>query len=507
MDVAQVTRAGLGPSAHVDTFCRDSLPPPEQWPDLLFRPARAAATRDRLNCAEALLAGPTPTAAVLLWPGGSLDVRASCASGSTRIAHVLVEDLGLVPGNRVLLRGPNSPWLVACWLGRAEGRRRRGGDDARAAPGRAALDRRDHPAGARPVRRPVHRRPRRRRCPDLRTVRLRRRRRRRPGARADRHRDAVPAGRHRGRRRRAARGHLGHHRRAEDDRALPPGRARDRRHVLRARAPADAGRPVRSAARRSRFTYGLGGELVFPLRAGAATPAARAADPGRARRAVAEHGVTVLFTAPTAYRAMLAAGKATALPACAAACRPASRCRGGLGRLPRARPGCGSSTASAPPRCCTSSSPPPTTTSAPGSTGRPVPGYEAAVLDDAGRPVPDGEPGRLAVRGPTGCRYLADPRQQAYVQHGWNLTGDTYRRDADGYFWYVARSDDMIISAGYNIAGPEVENALLTLPDVVECGVVAKPGPGPRPRRRRVRGAARRAWPATRPRRPSCRSW
>jgi 2-aminobenzoate-CoA ligase len=106
-----------------------------------------------------------------------------------------------------------------------------------------------------------------------------------------------------------------------------------------------------------------------------------------------------------------------------------------------------------------------------------VPGYEAAVLDDDGRPVPDGEIGRLAVRGPTGCRYLSDERQKAYVQHGWNLTGDTYVRDADGYYWYQARSDDMIISAGFNIAGPEVEMALMRHPDVVECGVVGRPDP------------------------------
>jgi 2-aminobenzoate-CoA ligase len=107
-----------------------------------------------------------------------------------------------------------------------------------------------------------------------------------------------------------------------------------------------------------------------------------------------------------------------------------------------------------------------------GSTGRAVPGYEARILDDDGRPVPPGTIGRLAVRGPTGCRYLADPRQQKYVQDGWNVTGDTYVMDEDGYFWYQARSDDMIISAGYNIAGPEVEAALLTHPAVAECGVV-----------------------------------
>jgi 2-aminobenzoate-CoA ligase len=113
----------------------------------------------------------------------------------------------------------------------------------------------------------------------------------------------------------------------------------------------------------------------------------------------------------------------------------------------------------------------------PGATGRPVPGYEACVLDDDGAPVPDGTLGRLAVRGPTGCRYLADDRQAQYVQHGWNLTGDTYIRDPDGYFWYQARNDDMIISAGFNIAGPEVEMALLQHPDVLDCAVVGAPDP------------------------------
>ncbi len=223
------------------------------------------------------------------------------------------------------------------------------------------------------------------------------------------------------------------------------------------------------------FTYGLGGELIFPLRAGAATLLIERPTPDVLADAVAEHGVTVLFTAPTAYRAMLAAGKVPAgLRRCVSAGEPLPRAVSdafheatGL----RIIDGIGStemlhifiSAADDDVR--------------PGSTGRPVPGYEAAVLDEAGAPVPDGQPGRLAVRGPTGCRYLADPRQQTYVQHGWNLTGDTYRRDEDGYFWYVARSDDMIISAGYNIAGPEVENALLSSPDVVECGVVAKPDP------------------------------
>ena len=111
----------------------------------------------------------------------------------------------------------------------------------------------------------------------------------------------------------------------------------------------------------------------------------------------------------------------------------------------------------------------------PGCTGLAVPGYTAAVLDEEGRPVPDGTPGHLAVRGPTGCRYLGGDRQEVYVRHGWNVTGDTYVREADGYFVYQARTDDMIVSAGYNIAGPEVEQALLGHPEVVDCAVVGVP--------------------------------
>jgi 2-aminobenzoate-CoA ligase len=113
----------------------------------------------------------------------------------------------------------------------------------------------------------------------------------------------------------------------------------------------------------------------------------------------------------------------------------------------------------------------------PGSTGRPVPGFRAVVLGPDGEPVPDGEVGRLAVKGPVGCRYLADPRQRDYVQRGWNVTGDSYVRDADGYFWFQARSDDMIISSGYNIAGPEVEAALMRHDAVQECGLVGAPDP------------------------------
>jgi 2-aminobenzoate-CoA ligase len=110
-----------------------------------------------------------------------------------------------------------------------------------------------------------------------------------------------------------------------------------------------------------------------------------------------------------------------------------------------------------------------------GATGKAIPGYQATVLDEDGKPCPPGTVGRLAVKGPTGCRYLADERQKNYVWNGWNLTGDAYLMDADGYFFYQARTDDMIISAGYNIAGPEVEGTLLSHPAVAECGVIGEP--------------------------------
>jgi 2-aminobenzoate-CoA ligase len=223
------------------------------------------------------------------------------------------------------------------------------------------------------------------------------------------------------------------------------------------------------------FTYGLGGLLLYPLRAGASTLLIERATPAELADAIAAHGVTVLSTAPTAYRAMLAAGKASSL-------KNLRRCVSAGEHLPKSVweefretagiaiiDGIGSTemlhifigAADGDIR--------------PGATGRAVPGYRATILDSDGAEVTDGQPGLLAVKGPTGCRYLSDPRQRVYVQHGWNITGDTYTRDADGYYWYQARSDDMIISAGYNIAGPEVEEALLGHPDVLEVAVIGAP--------------------------------
>jgi 2-aminobenzoate-CoA ligase len=244
------------------------------------------------------------------------------------------------------------------------------------------------------------------------------------------------------------------------------------RHVLKP-SPGDlfAGSPPLA------FTFGLGGLVVFPLAAGAATLLLDRASPQQLLEAVGHHGVTTLFTAPTAYRAMLPHLKEVdigTLHTCVSAGEslPAATWqafRDGSGI--EIMDGIGSTemlhifiSAGG-------------NKIRPGATGQVVPGYVAEVQDASGNPVADGEFGRLAVKGPTGCRYLGGDRQNAYVQAGWNLTGDTFVRDADGYFWFQARADDMIISSGYNIAGPEVENALLQHPDVAEVVVVGFPDP------------------------------
>lgn len=223
------------------------------------------------------------------------------------------------------------------------------------------------------------------------------------------------------------------------------------------------------------FTFGLGGLVLFPLRVGAASVLLPRAAPDDLLAAIARHRVTTLFTAPTAYRAMLGKLPGTdisSLRRCVSAGEPlpaatfeAWKAATGLALMD----GIGATEMlhifiAAPADKVRA-----------GSTGTVVPGYQARVIDEEGREAPRGAIGKLAVRGPTGCRYLADERQRAYVRDGWNVTGDSYMQDADGYFWYQARSDDMIVSSGYNIAGPEVEASLLAHPLVAECGVVGAP--------------------------------
>ena len=223
------------------------------------------------------------------------------------------------------------------------------------------------------------------------------------------------------------------------------------------------------------FTYGLGGLVLFPLRFGASTAPVARPGPEAVLQAVRERGITTLFTAPTAYRGLLR----TAQPEDLA---PLRKCVSAGEPLPagvaeawtektgiRIVDGIGSTEMlhifiAARPE-----------DARPGSCGTPVPGYEARIVGPAMETLPPGEVGRLAVRGPTGCRYLDDERQSVYVVDGWNLTGDAFSMDSDGYFWFQARTDDMIISSGYNISGFEVEATLLEHPAVAECAVVAAP--------------------------------
>jgi 2-aminobenzoate-CoA ligase len=220
------------------------------------------------------------------------------------------------------------------------------------------------------------------------------------------------------------------------------------------------------------FTFGLGAGFLFPLRAGAACATIEQPSPPAMLEAITEFGVTHLGTAPTAYKAMLSQ------PALDAALNTLSYCLSAGEHLPEAtwhawkdRTGIAITDGIGATEMMHIFISAAGDDIRPGATGKVVPGYEATVLDDDGKPMDVGL-GRLAIKGPTGCRYLDDERQADYVHDGWNVTGDTYGRDAEGYYWYVARSDDMIVSSGYNIGAPEVENALLSHPAVFECAVV-----------------------------------
>ncbi len=474
----------MATSAHVDTFALDHLPPPEALPEFIFELPELQLP-ERLNCAEALLdrrvaAGDGDRLCVqgqgVRWTYAELQQRAN------RIARVLVDDLGLVPGNRVLLRGANSPMLAACWFGvvKAGGiavgtmpllRAKELGQiidkaqvthalcDARLADELAAAR-----AGSPTLRHVLHF------CA--------------PGtmdpassleahcARRPPHFEAVPT--------------------AADDTCLiaftsgttgvPKGTMHFHRDVMAAcacwpphvlRATVDdvfIGSPPLA------FTFGLGGLLLFPMSIGASTVLIEKASPDALGLAIEQYRATVCFTAPTSYRAManhlmahpgqhdlsslrkcVSAGEA--LPAATRQLwRQATGIQiiDGIGSTELLHIFISADEANA----------------RPGATGVPVPGYRACVMDEAGQPLPPGQVGRLAVKGPTGCRYLDDERQAHYVQDGWNYTGDAYLVDEAGHFVYQARTDDMIISGGYNIAGPEVESALLLHPAVAECGVV-----------------------------------
>ena len=465
----------LSPSAHADTFCRDNLPPPGQWPEFTFS-LPGLAYPDRLNCAEELLDTTIKRHGAdrpcVLSPSGDW-TYGELLTVAGQVARVLTEDFGIVPGNRVLLRGPNNPWLVACWLGVVKA----GAVTVSTMP----LLRATELATIGEIAQPALALCDHRFTWDL-TAGL-------PGLTVVTYGSDQPddltslAGRKPGDFAAVAT--------AADDVAMiaftsgTTGRPKATMHFHRdvlaiadtfsARVLRPAPDDIFTGTPPLAFTYGLGGLLVFPLRAGASTLLLEKATPEELAAQIAGRGVTACSTAPTGYRAMIASGCAEQLRGLRLAVSagehlPAStwkafyeatgvRIIDGIGSTEMLHifiSAAGDDIV-------------------PGATGTAVPGYEAVVLDDDGKPVPDGTIGRLAVKGPTGCRYLADDRQRSYVRDGWNLTGDTYLRDGDGYFWYQARVDDIIISAGYNIAGPEIEEALLLHPDVAECGVVGVP--------------------------------
>ena len=469
----------MATTAYLDTFAADNLPPPDTWPELRFD-APELRYPDRLNCAVELLdrmvaSGfadrPAIHGAHGTWTYAQLLERVN------RIAHVLREDMQLVPGNRVLIRGPNNAmmaasvlaiWKAGCIAVPTMPLLRAQElvailDKAQVNAALCAFALRDEMETARsrsnslgPV---IY-------FNDSATGPLEQLMEAKPATF-----DAVDTS-------------------AEDVCLLgftsgttgkPKGTMHFHRDVLAVcdcfprstlrMQPDDVfiGTPPLA------FTFGLGGLLLFPLRGGASTVLLEKPTPELLLQAIQDYRATICFTAPTSYRQMaplagrydlsslrktVSAGEALSL-----ATRESWQRATGLSMID----GIGAtemlhifiSAADGDIR--------------PGATGKPVPGYQACVLGDDGEPLPAGTVGRLAVKGPTGCRYLADERQHDYVYKGWNLTGDAYEMDADGYFWYRARTDDMIISAGYNIAAPEVEDALQKHPAVAECAVIGVP--------------------------------
>jgi len=467
-------------TAHLDTFARDNLPAAADWPVMTFsRPEFQYPPR--LNCGAEFLdrmvaAGHGSRPCV--WFGTKAWTYGDMLEASNRIARVLVEDLGLVPGNRVLLRSANNPMMLACWLavfkcgGIAVGtmplyRARELGYILNKAKVKFALcdarlsdELKTAAAQAPSLAETLY-------FNSDASDGLEARMSRKPAEfqNCDTAVDDVALIAFTSGTTGPAKGTVHFHR---DVMAICD--AFPRSTLKATQDDVFCGSPPLA------FTFGLGGLALFPMRIGASTALAEKASPDVLPQIIYDRKATVVFTAPTAYRVMadtadtkhlaslkkgVSAGEHLPL-----AIFEAWRKKTGIKLID----GLGStemlhifiSSAGDDIR--------------PGATGKAIPGYEAIVVDENGKRVPAGEVGRLAVRGPTGCRYLDDPeRQRRYVQGGWNLTGDSYKMDADGYFWYQARSDDMIISAGYNISGPEVEGVLLEHPKVRECAVVAAP--------------------------------
>ncbi|RTL57806.1 MAG: 2-aminobenzoate-CoA ligase [Rhodocyclaceae bacterium] len=470
----------MTPSAHQDTFARNHLPPPKLWPELLFELPELQYPQ-RLNCAAEILDKAVTEKGwgeriALRGPMGTFSYRELLAQAN-RIARVLTEDMGLVPGNRVLLHSPNAPLMVACWLAiqKAGGiavstmpllRAKELGEIIAKAQishalydhsltGELELARSHQPV----ITRALHfQGPQGSGLEAL------------MQGKADDF-DNVDT--------------------AADDVAMiaftsgttgkPKGTMHFHRDVMAICDcfPRSTLKPepddIFCGAAPLAFTFGLGGLVLFPLRYGASSVIGVKPGPEALLQAIQDYRVTIGFSVPTGYRLalpMLPRFDIASLKKCVSAgealpvaTREAWLKATGIKLID----GIGStemlhifiSAAGDDIR--------------PGAIGKPIPGYRATILDEAGNPLPPRKIGRLGVKGPTGCRYLDDSRQHDYVVNGWNVTGDTFFKDEDGYFFYQSRNDDMIITAGNNIGGPEVEDALLKHPAVSECAVVGTP--------------------------------
>ena len=472
-------------SSHVDTFARDHLPPAEQWPVFLFD-APELQYPELLNVTSELVDSHISQgrAANPALHGQSVDGPFTWSYQTLQqkvdqIAFVLTRDMGLVAGNRLLLRGANSPMMAACFLAGLKAglvmvptmpllraaELHTVMDKAQVSAALCASNLADELTYCLDATHPQH-------TPCLTHVM--------PfgGAHGDRlehlmaqytqpfqahptTRDDVCLIAFTSGTTGSPKGTMHFHRDVMAMCDLFP------RHVLHM-TPKDVvcGTPPIA------FTFGLGGLLAFPLRYGASTVLLEKHSPETLLQTIAKYKATQCYTAPTFYRQMAALAHGFDVsslqhPVSAGEALPdATRqlwkqqtgieITDGIGGTEMIHIYIASAGKQA----------------RPGSIGQVVPGYVAQIVDEEMHPVPPGTPGRLAIRGPTGCRYLSDPRQTDYVKQGWNLPGDTFVMSADGYFSYMARNDDMIISAGYNIAGPEVEGALMQHPAVSECGVV-----------------------------------
>ncbi len=476
-------------SAHIDTFARDHLPPMSEWPEMLIDGNPDVVYPKHINCAVALVDAHVEQGhgdrVALRWREGDQKKTMSYRELmvlTNQIAHVLVEDMKLQPGNRVLLRGPNNVMMAASWLAAAKAGLvtvptmplLRAGElrpivekariqavlcDKRLAEEFDSCLNPEHPAF----------------CPEIKEVRY-------FNDAGPTSLEAIASGKPEA---------FEACDTAVDDVCLiaftsgTTGRPKGcmhfhhdvlamcdtfSRHVLQMSASdIVAGTPPLA------FTFGLGGLLCFPLRVGASTVLVEKLTPAELLATVQDFGVTMTFTAPTFYRQMAALVKGydlstlkktvSAGEALPDATRQLWKEASGIEMID----GIGGTEMI---HVFVSSSPEQVRR---GAIGKVVPGYVAQVVDQDFKPVANGTVGRLAIKGPTGCRYLDDERQHVFVQQGWNLPGDTFTMDDDGYLYYQARNDDMIISAGYNIAGPEVEGALLLHEAVAECGVIGVP--------------------------------